>query len=156
MSLTIDQLKLSNQLHKIPRFNSYTLTKAKSVLEHSARVAFIYEYLGGTDVLAALAHDLSEAALGFDPPSPIKKAIPEIKTFEKKYEIAFSTTEQKALCKLADGIELILDLIEQQQLGNRTPALIDVYDEVLEETMERAKQLGRKSEIKKLIKDLTS
>lgn len=154
--ITLEHLKLASKLHRIPRFNSYTLTKAKSVLEHSARVAFIYEYLGGTDLLAALSHDLSEAALGFDPPSPIKKLIPGIKEYEEQFQPKFTDQEQKDLCKLADGIELILDLIEQQQLGNHAPQLLDIYNEVLEETMERAKKLGKKAEVKKLMKDLTS
>lgn len=154
--MNLEQLKLGMGLHRIRRFSSHTMTEPKSVLEHVARTAFIYAYLGGKDILAALSHDNSEAALGFDPPSPIKKEIPAIKEYELKFKMPFSSEDEEALCKLADGLELILDLIEQQQLGNRTPKLLDVYNEVLEETMDRARKLGKKLEVKKLLKELTS
>lgn len=144
------------RLHRVTRFTSYTMIKPKSVLEHSARVAMIYQYLGGTEVFAALMHDVSEAFLGFDCPSPIKAQIPGIKEFEllPDHCVPFLDEGEKKLCKLCDGIELLIDLKEQQSLGNRTPELMSIHDEVLDEVMERAKELGRKSEIKKLIQDL--
>jgi len=153
------QLKMAmKRMHRIPRFNSYIMTKPKSVLEHSARTAILYHFLGGKEVWPTLMHDYSEAVLGFDPPSPIKEQIPEIKAFELKPEncFPFEDEKEKDLCKLCDGIELLLDLKEQQQLGNNTPELIDIYDEVLQEVMGKAQKLGRKTEIKKLINDLIS
>lgn len=153
------QLKLAlKRLHRIPRFNSYIMTKPKSVLEHSARTAILYHFLGGKEIFPALMHDYSEAVLGFDPPSPIKEQIPEIKAFELKPEncIPFEDEKEKDLCKLCDGIELLLDLKEQQQLGNTTPELLNIYDDVLQEVMDKAKKLGKRSEIKKLINDLIS
>lgn len=158
MPMTLDKLKAAvKKLHRIQRFTSYTMLKPKSVLEHCARVAIIYEYLGGKEVFAALMHDLPEAFLGFDPPSPIKAKIPAIKEFERLDEhcVKFQDEAEEKLCKLADGMELLLDLKEQQQLGNQTPELLDVHDEVLQEVMDRANALGKKSEVKKLLKELT-
>jgi len=157
--LTLSQLKIAmKRLHRIPRFNSYIMTKPKSVLEHSARVAIIYHYLGGKEIFQALMHDYSEAVMGFDPPSPIKELIPEIKAFELLPDNCFLFTEdkEKDLCKLCDGIELLIDLKEQQQLGNNTPELINIFDDVLVEVMDKAKKLGRRTEVKKLINDLIS
>lgn len=157
--MTLEQLKLSlKRLHRIPRFNSYTMTKPKSVLEHSARTAILFHYLGGKELIQALMHDYSEAVLGFDPPSPIKEQIPAIKEFELRPEncIPFEQEKEKELCKLCDGVELLLDLKEQQQLGNNTPELLNIYDDVLQEVMDKAKKLDRRNEIKKLINSLLS
>lgn len=158
MDFTFIKLKqVINRLHRVSRFTSYTMIKPKSVLEHSARVAMLYQYLGGKEVFAALMHDMSEAFLGFDCPSPVKAKIPAIKEFEllPEHSIQFISDDEKKLCKLCDGIELLIDLKEQQSLGNQTTELMEIYDQVIEEVMERAKALGRKSEIKKLIQELT-
>jgi 5'-deoxynucleotidase YfbR-like HD superfamily hydrolase len=157
--MTLDQLKLAlRKLHKIPRLNGHILTKTKSVLEHSARVAMIYQFLGGKEVFQALMHDYSEAVLGFDPPSPIKEKIPAIREFENLPEnkIPFEDKNEYLICKIADSLELLLDIKEQQQLGNSTPEIMEMHDQVLEELMEKAAALGRKNEIKKLIQKLIS
>lgn len=151
------QLKIIlKRLHRIPRFNSYIMTKPKSVLEHSARTAIIYQYLGGKELLPALLHDMSEGFLGFDPPSPIKADIPGIKEYESRpeHQLPFSNDLEKDLCKLADEMELLLDLKEQQSLGNSTQELLDIYDNVLEEVMEKAKKLGKKTIVKKILHDM--
>lgn len=157
--LSLEQLKLAlKKLHKIPRLNGHILTKPKSVLEHSARVAILYHYLGGKEVFPALMHDYSEAVLGFDPPSPIKDKIPGIREFEKLPEnhIPFADENEYVVCKIADNLELLLDIKEQQQLGNSTPEIMEMHDLVLEELMERAAKVNRKAEIKKLIQKLIS
>jgi len=149
--MDIDQLKAGLSLHKVSRFQTYLLAQPKSVAEHSFRVGLLYSYLGGTEILAAFGHDLEEAITS-DIPGPIKAELSGLDKYIDKYRLVFSEKKEKDLCKLADLLELVLDLIEQQMLGNQSPDLMGVYEDTLEEVMDRAKKLGLKTEVRKIIR----
>lgn len=151
--MNLDQLKAAMSLHLIDRFATHSINYRKSVAEHSFRVALLYSYLGGTEVLSALTHDSEESVTG-DIPSPTKKHLSGLESLEKHYRVNFQDPKEKDLCKLCDELELVLDLIEQQQSGNNSPKLMNIYDEALDSVREKAKQLNKLSEVKKLIKEL--
>ena len=152
--MTLDQLKLALNLHNIRRFPTHRLMQPKSVAEHSFRVGALYAYLGGTEIIAALCHDIEEAITG-DLPSPIKKDLQGLEKFEA-LRPAFFDTHQKKLGKLADKLELVLDLKEQLEDSGRLPKrLMDIYEDELEMAMDLAKELGKTKEVKQLIKGVT-
>ena len=70
--MTLEQLKLAMSLHNIRRFQTHRMMQSKSVAEHSFRMAALYAYLGGTEILPAMLHDIEESITG-DIPSPVKK-----------------------------------------------------------------------------------
>lgn len=149
--MNLDQLIAGLSLHKVSRFQTYLLNQPKSVAEHSARVAMLYAFLGGKEILPALMHD-SEEAITSDIPGPIKKDLIGLEKYTEEYRIPFKDPAEKELCKLADILELVLDLLEQQQLGNQNPKLMDVYEETLSDVIERAKKLGKKGEVNKILR----
>jgi 5'-deoxynucleotidase YfbR-like HD superfamily hydrolase len=151
--LTFEQLKLALKLHIIQRFQTHRLQQRKSVGEHSFRVAVIYDYLGGTETIAALCHDIEEAETG-DIPSPAKAHIKGLEYFEK-LRPEFKDKTQKKLAKLADKLELVLDLREQlDDVGKLPKRLMEIYEEELELVYDLAKELNKIKEVKQLLKDL--
>lgn len=149
--MNIEKLFAGLNLHKVRRFQTYLLTAPKSVAEHSARVAMLYSYLGGKEVLPALMHD-AEESITSDIPGPLKKHLTGLEPFVEKYRVAFEDPKEKDLCKLADLLELVLDLIEQQLIGNSSPDLMAVYEETLEEVLNKASKLNKKTDVKKILK----
>lgn len=151
--LNLEQLKLVLNLHNIQRFQTHRLQSPKSVAEHSFRMGMIYAFLGGKELLAAFAHDTEESITG-DIPGPIKKHIQGLDKFEQ-LRPAFNDTFEKKLAKLADKLELILDLQEQLDDNGRLPKkLMNIYDEEKEMAFDIAKELGKLNEVKKLLKEL--
>src|ERR1700682_1887007 len=102
--LSLDQLKLSLNLHNIRRFQTHRLQIPKSVAEHSFRMGLIYAYLGGKELIAAFGHDIEEAITG-DIPSPVKRDIQGLEKFEAMRP-NYEDPNQKKLGKLADKLEL--------------------------------------------------
>lgn len=153
--MTLDQLKLAMGLHNVRRFQTHRLQSPKSVAEHSFRVATIYDFLGGTELIAALCHDIEEA-LTSDIPSPIKKELQGLEKFEA-LRPQFMDPLQKRLGKLADKLELVLDLREQLEDTGRLPKkLMRIYEDELEIAMEIARELGKTKEVKKLLREITN
>lgn len=151
--LSLEQLKLALSLHNIQRFQTHRMQMPKSVAEHSLRVATLYAYFGGKELLPTLLHDLEESITG-DLPSPIKK---DIKGLEKFEEIRppFEDPKEKRLAKLCDKLELLLDLQEQLDDNGRLPKkLMLIYEDEKELIYDIAKELGKLSEVKKLLRDL--
>lgn len=153
MSLTLEQLKLALNLHNVRRFQAHRMVQAKSVAEHSFRVASVYAYLGGKEILPAMLHDLEESITG-DLPSPIKKDIKGLEKFEA-VRPPFEDPIEKKLGKLADKLELILDLQEQlDETGVLPRSLRRIYDDEKELAFEIAKEIGKLKEVKQLLRDL--
>lgn len=151
--LSLDQLKLALNLHVIRRFQTHRLQQPKSVAEHSFRMAAIYSYLGGKELLPAMLHDLEESVTG-DLPSPIKKDLKGLEKYES-LRPNFETDAEKKLAKVADKLELLLDLREQLEDTGRLPKrLLEVYEAEMETVLDLAKELGKSKEVKKLLKDL--
>lgn len=152
--LTKEQLKLAMNLHVVRRFQTHRLQQAKSVAEHSFRVAVLYAYLGGTEILPALLHDAEESITG-DIPSPAKKLLKGLEHFEAMRP-PFSEPLQKRLGKLADKLELVLDLREQLEDNGKLPKrLMQVYEDELEQVYEIAKEVNKQKEVKQLLKELS-
>lgn len=151
--MTLDQLKLAMNLHNIRRFQTHRLQVPKSVAEHSFRVAAIYDFLGGTELMAALCHDIEEAITG-DVPSPVKKDLTGLEKYEDMRP-AFMDPLQKRLGKLADKLELVLDLREQLEDTGRLPKkLMRIYEDELEIALEISRELGKTKEVKKLLREI--
>lgn len=152
--MTLEQLKLAMNLHNVRRFQTHRLQASKSVAEHSFRVAAIYAYLGGVEVLEAMCHDIEEALTG-DLPSPIKKELKGLEKFEDMRP-AFKDKREARLGKLADKLELVLDLREQLEDVGRLPRrLMDIYENELDSAKEIAKELGITKEMNKLLKEVS-
>ena len=152
--MNLDQLKLALNLRNISRFQTHRLQHRQSVDQHSFRVAALYVYLGGTEVEAALFHDLEEAVTG-DLPSPIKVDL----TGLEKYELLrpqFADPIEKRLGKLADKLELILDLREQlEDTGKLPKRLMTIYEDEMDRALEIARELGKVKEVKKLLREVS-
>lgn len=152
--MTKEQLKLALNLHNIRRFQTHRLQVPKSVAEHSFRVAAIYAFLGGKEILPAMLHDIEESITG-DVPSPVKKDLQGLEKYEAMRPTFESSTEKK-LGKVADKLELVLDLREQLEDTGRLPRrLMDIYESELEAAMDLAKELDKAKEVKALLKDLS-
>lgn len=153
MSLNLEQLKLALGLHNVQRFQTHRLQIPKSVAEHSFRVGALYSFLGGKELKPAFFHDLEEAITG-DLPSPIKKDLQGLDKFEA-IRPEFEDQREKKLGKLADKLELVLDLQEQLDDTGRLPKkLMIIYEDEKDLVFELAKELGKLSEVKKLLRDL--
>jgi 5'-deoxynucleotidase YfbR-like HD superfamily hydrolase len=146
--MTLEQLKLALRLHRVARFQTHHLLEPMSVAEHSFRVAALYAYLGGKEILPAMLHDLEEAITG-DLPSPIKKELQGLEKFEAMRP-QFETLEEKKLGKLADKLDLLLHIRGQVKYSND---LMEIYDTELECLMDLARELGKTKEVKKLLKE---
>lgn len=152
--LTLDQLKLSLNLHNIRRFQTHRLQSPKSVAEHSFRMGMIYSYLGGKELIAAFGHDAEEALTG-DLPSPIKKDLQGLEKFEA-LRPQFEDVIEKKLGKLADKLELILDLQEQlDDTGTLPKKLRIIFEDEKEMAFDIAKDLGKLADVKKLLRELS-
>lgn len=150
--LTIEQLRLALSLRNVSRFQTHRLQHRQSVDQHSFRVAVLYAFLGGTEILATLLHDLSESITG-DLPSPIKKDIQGLDKFEK-VEPCFENPKEARLKKLCDKLELVLDLREQLLDTGKLPSrLMEIYETELDLTKEIAKELGKTKELNYLLKE---
>lgn len=151
--LTLEQLKMCLNLHNIRRFQTHRLQSPKSVAEHSFRMGMIYAFLGGKEFIAAFGHDAEEAITG-DLPSPIKKDLQGLDKYENMRPV-FQDNQEKKLGKLADKLELVLDLQEQLDDTGRLPKkLMVIYEDEKDLVFELAKELGKLSEVKKLLRDL--
>lgn len=141
-------------MHVVRRFQTHRLQQPKSVAEHSFRVAAIYAYLGGTEVLQAMLHDIEESITS-DIPSPVKKNLKGLEEYEAM-RLPFSSAEEKKLGKIADKLELVLDLREQLEDTGRLPrSLMEIYENELEQILDLSKELGKLKEVKKLLKELS-
>ncbi len=80
-------------LSRICRFGARTtpIDITYSVAEHSVRVADCVRDLGGTalDQWSALNHEGDEALLGFDPPSPMLRLLPDLRALKQKAHEAY-------------------------------------------------------------------
>lgn len=151
--MNLEQLKLALNLHCIRRFQTHRLQLPKSVAEHSFRMALIYAYLGGKEIVPALAHDLEESITS-DIPSPVKKELKGLEKFES-LRPEFQDLTEKRLAKLADKLELVFDLREQLDDTGKLPRkLMQIYEDELDAALDIAKELGKSKEVKKLLKEL--
>ena len=123
--LTLDQFKLSMTLRNVSRFQTHRLQHRQMVDQHSFRAAAIYIYLGGKEPIPMLFHDIDEALTG-DLPSPIKKDLKGLEKFEDMRP-PFEDKKEARLGKLADKLELILDLQEQLDDTGTLPKKLDKY-----------------------------
>lgn len=112
-------------LSRICRFGGRTRV-FYSVAEHSIRVAECVAMLGGTPLeqFYALNHEGDEALLGFDPPSPLLKLLPDLRDLKRKAHVAYMKryglpVEIPAIVKRAD---LILLATEKRDLMEPSPA----------------------------------
>jgi len=151
--MNLDQLKLALNLHCVRRFQTHRMQQPKSVAEHSFRVAALYAFFGGKELLPALMHDAEEAITG-DLPSPIKKEITGLDKFEN-LRPQFQDDTEKKLGKLCDRLELVLDLREQLEDAGKLPKkLMTIYEDELERTFDLARELGKVKEVRKLLKEV--
>ena len=111
-------------LSRICRFGGRTRV-FYSVAEHSLRVAQCVADLGGTlqEQFYALNHEGNEALLGFDPPSPMLKLLPDLRELKRKAHESYMRryglpVEMPAIVKRAD---LILLATEKRDLMLPTP-----------------------------------
>ena len=112
-------------LSRICRFGGRTRV-FYSVAEHSIRVAECVAMLGGTPLeqFYALNHEGDEALLGFDPPSPLLRILPDLRDLKRKAHEAYMKryglpVEIPAIVKRAD---LILLATEKRDLMEPSPA----------------------------------
>lgn len=153
MSISFEQLKLALSLHNIQRFQTHRIVKPKSVAEHSFRVAAIYTFLGGKDYLAALFHDIEESITG-DIPGPVKPLLQGLQQFESLRPV-FSNEREKQICKVADKMELVLDLGEQCGSPEFLPAkLLHIYENEYNECIKLASEVGVMGQLTSILKDL--
>jgi 5'-deoxynucleotidase YfbR-like HD superfamily hydrolase len=151
--LTIEQLKHAMNLRNVSRFQTHRLQHRQMVDQHSFRATLIYVFLGGKELMPMLLHDLSETITG-DLPSPIKKDLKGLEKFEE-IEPKFQDSQEKRLAKVADKLELVLDLREQlNDIGKLPKRLMDIYETELENALDIAKELGKAKEVKQLLKEL--
>lgn len=147
--ISLEQLKLAFNLHRVQRFQTSHLLEPMSVAEHSFRVGMLYMYLGGTEPMAAFGHDLEESITG-DIPGPIKKDIQGLEKFEE-LRPDFQDSKQKRLAKLADKLDLVVHIRPQIKFNDR---LLEIYESELDLAKEIARELGKTREINKLLKVL--
>lgn len=145
---------MAMNLHNVRRFQTHRLQASKSVAEHSFRVAALYAYLGGREVLPAMLHDIEESITS-DIPSPVKKNLKGLEIYEEMRP-QFEDKKEQRLGKLADKLELVLDLREQLEETGRLPKrLMDIYENELDLTKEIAKELGISKDLTKLLKEIS-
>ena len=111
-------------LSRICRFGGRTRV-FYSVAEHSLRVVQCVADLGGSlfEQFYALNHEGDEALLGFDPPSPMLKLLPDLRDLKRKAHESYMRryglpVEMPAIVKRAD---LILLATEKRDLMLPTP-----------------------------------
>lgn len=152
--LTLEQFKLAMSLRNVSRFQTHRLQHRQMVDQHSFRAVAIYIYLGGKELIPMIFHDIDEAITG-DLPSPIKKDLQGLEKFEA-VRPPFQEPLEKRLGKLADKLELILDLQEQlDDTGILPKKLRQIYEDEKEAAFDIAKELNKITEVKKLLKDLS-
>jgi len=153
VSLTLEQFKLALTLRNVTRFQTHRLQHRQMVDQHSFRATAIYIYLGGVEIVPMLFHDLNEAVTG-DLPSPIKKDLQGLEKFED-LQPGFTDPAQKRLGKLADKLELVLDLREQlEDVGKLPKRLMSIYEDELDKALDIAKEIGKIKEVKHLLKEI--
>lgn len=139
------RLRRLRRLVHVPRWTTIPTIRKQSVGEHSFQVAVIavwlLEAMHGIElesseeasgiVAAAVFHDEAEAVTG-DLPSPLKRALRgSIETFEAQIGADLRLPDRvAALLKLADLLEALLFIREEQSMGNGmlTAVYKDVYD----------------------------
>ena len=80
-AITLEEV--ATVLSRICRFGGRT-SVFYSVAEHSVRVADLVRDLGGSpqDQFAGILHEVDEALLGFDPPAPLLKLLPDLRALK--------------------------------------------------------------------------
>lgn len=151
MALNKFQLALALILRNVSRFQTHRLQHRQNVDQHSFRATMLYDFLGGTEHMAMLTHDIEEALTG-DLPSPAKAFIQGLDLFEK-IRVPFSNANEEKLGKLCDKLELILDLREQLDDTGRLPEkLMNIYENEYDKVMELAKELNKEKDVKSILK----
>lgn len=151
--IDLPQLKLALRLRNVSRFQTHRLQVNQKVDQHSFRATAIYSYLGGKELEAMLFHDLEESVTG-DLPTPVKKEIQGLEKFEA-LRPQFEDAQEKKLGKLADLLELVIDLREQLlEVGRLPPALMEIYEAELDRAKDLAKGLNKTSEVNKLLREI--
>lgn len=151
--MNIEQLRASLSLDNVQRWQKHRKDNKKPVAVHAYKAALLYLFLGGKDIEAMLTHDNDEAFTG-DIPSPAKKHISGLEYF-KKACVGFSSDYEKKLGKIADLLELIIELKEDlEQYGHLPRKLQSVYEEELDRVLELASEIGKIKEVKYLLKEV--
>ncbi len=114
-------------LSRICRFGARThpVSSLYTVAEHSVRVADCVKALGGTalEQFQAINHEGDEALLGFDPPGPALKLLPDLRALKHCAHVAYHKhyglpVELPAIVKHAD---LVLLATEKRDLMLAVP-----------------------------------
>jgi hypothetical protein len=120
----IHHTETARVLSGIERFGART-QKRYTVAEHSVRVAWCVQDMGGTneEQWAAINHEGDEALLGFDPASPVVAICPDLRELKRRAHFAYClryglAVELPALVKLAD---LTLLMTERRDLMGPIP-----------------------------------
>ena len=151
--MTIDQLKASLSLDNVQRWQKHRKDNKKAVAIHAYKAALLYAYLGGKDIISMLTHDNDEVFTG-DIPSPAKKHIRGLEYF-KKACVPFSCDYEKKLGKIADLLELVLELKEDlEQYGHLPKNLRSVYRQETKKLLQLAKAINKDKEVKYLLKEV--
>lgn len=114
----------------VVRYHTARMTRQQTVAEHSYGVAMLVKEVEPGDhllLIAALHHDLSEAATG-DIPAPAKWDNPELSkvltAIEAKYDTRYGTAVQLSdhqahVLRWCDTMELVLWCREEWRMGNK-------------------------------------
>ena len=133
----LEQLRKIRDAGSITRFHTARVIKEETVAQHSYGVATIVLTLTrGTAsrdlIIAALLHDLGEAAIG-DIPSPVKASLPQetqdamekmetdaiMDMFPRLAEDMSLEPEDVHTLHVADRMDGLMKCIEELQMGNR-------------------------------------
>jgi hypothetical protein len=111
----IHHTETARVLSGIERFGART-QKRYTVAEHSVRVAWCVQDMGGTneEQWAAINHEGDEAVLGFDPASPIVAICPDLRELKWRAHLAYCRrygldTSLPMIVKQADVILLMTE-----------------------------------------------
>lgn len=147
--MNIAQVLCFLNLHRVKRFQTHENPEGIDVSNHTLRVHILYKYLGGSEDLASLTHDLEESVTG-DIPSPIKKHINGLDFF-KQLVVQFKSEEEKLLHKMCDKLCIVLQLNNYRN----NPTLSRIYDNEYADVVHRAKELKKFEQIQELIERAT-
>ncbi len=155
-----ETLKMVLMGGRVVRFHTRPTIKPETVAEHSYLVAWLATMVAGEPsanlLLACLAHDLPEHALG-DMPSPAKKRLDLREAFRREeaslfadagmpdYEARLTESEAEVLA-FCDNLAGYLKCVYERQMGN---TLLDGsavrYREYLWSTLEASKHLNHQA-----------
>lgn len=115
-------------LSRICRFGARTspVSEIYSVAEHSVRVVDCVRDLGGTvmEQWSALNHEGDEALLGFDPPSPMLRLLPDLRALKQRAHESYCKRYSLpiVLPAIVKHVDLVLLATEKRDVMQPQPA----------------------------------